>query len=89
MAETNEKEIQSSLSMTVLQNKLKDLEEALNEANSESGEHTKRLTARLAERDAEIEQLKDGIKTKDAGSSDLEFQIKKYVSSLFIHAALI
>lgn len=81
LAETNEKEIQSTQSFNVLQSKLKDLEEALNQAQSESDNQSSNLSEELSQRDQVIASIKDQLKTTQADKSKMEFEIKKYVSS--------
>ena len=77
--ETNEREIQSTQSLNVLQTKLKELESALNQAQNESDSQVVTLNEELLKKEAEVQSLKEELKAKDAVNSDVEFQIKKYV----------
>ena len=77
--ETNEREIQSTQSLNVLQTKLKELESALNQAQNESDGQVVTLNEELLKKEAEVQSLKEELKAKDAVNSDVEFQIKKYV----------
>lgn len=80
--ETNEREIQSTQTLNVLQTKLKELESALNQAQSESDSQVVTLNEELLKKEAEMQSLKEKLKAKDAVNSDVEFQIKKYREEL-------
>ncbi len=82
LAETNEKDIQSSQSMSVLQDKLKSLEEALYEAQNESNSQNDSLTGELEKREAEVNTLKEDLKVKEEANNDLEFEINSIISKL-------
>ena len=80
--ETNEREIQSTQSLNVLQNKLKELELALNQAQDDSNSQIVDLNDQLVKKETELQTVKDELKAKDSATNDVEFQIKKYVSTI-------
>ena len=85
LAETNEKEIQSTQSLTVLQGKLRDLELLLNQAKEESDDQTLNLREELSKKDEEMNNVREELQGKTTTIGDLEFQIKKYVNIIIIN----
>lgn len=60
---------------------MKDLELTLNQAKSESDDQAVSLKEELERKQTDLESLKEEMRAKDAANSEMEFQIKKYVSS--------
>lgn len=79
MNETSEREQQSTYTLSLLQEKLKDFETALNLAKSESDDQALSLNEDLVNKEAELNSLREELKAKEAANCEIEFQIRKYV----------
>ena len=82
LEEALQNEIETNQNIDQLKNKLESLETCLVDAQKDSEAQKESLNDSLSQKDEEIKKLQEETQNSKTQCSDLEFQIKKYVSKI-------